>query len=70
MVAGDRRFAPKAAATGSRRAVSKLPVLGNVLQAFVAVVLGNAVYLVLAPSLPVAARHRPFQLDLGTLVDF
>jgi hypothetical protein len=50
--------------------VSKSPVLVNFLQALAAVVLGNVVYFLLAPSLPPAVRHRPFQLDLGTLVDF
>jgi hypothetical protein len=58
------------AATAWGRAVSKVPVLINVLQALLAVVLGNVVYFVLAPSLPVAARHRPLRLDLGILVDF
>jgi hypothetical protein len=35
-----------------------------------AVVLGNAVYFSLAPHLPPAARHKPFQIDLGVLIDF
>lgn len=42
----------------------------NLLQAFVAIVLGNVVYFVLVPSLPPAARHRPFRLDLGMVIDF
>ena len=42
----------------------------NLLQAFVAIVLGNIVYFVLVPSLPPAARHRPFRLDLGMIIDF
>jgi len=50
--------------------VSKPSVLVNLLQAFAAVVLGNVAYFLLMPSLPAAARHRPLQLDLGTLVDF
>jgi len=50
--------------------VSKSPVLINFLQALAAVVLGNLVYFSLTPSLPPAVRHRPFQLDLGTLLDF
>ncbi len=50
--------------------MSKSPVLINFLQALAAVVLGNVVYLLLTPSLPPAVRHRPFQLDLGTLLDF
>jgi hypothetical protein len=32
--------------------------------------LGNVVYFALVPSLPPAARHHPFHLDLGTLLDF
>ena len=34
-----------------------------------AIVLGNALYYSLSPHLPCAARHRPFELDLGVLVD-
>jgi hypothetical protein len=36
----------------------------------VAVVLGNALYFSLAPHMPPAARHEPFQFDLGVIVDF
>jgi len=50
--------------------VSKPTVLVNFLQALLAIILGNVVYFALVPSLPPVARHRPFQLDLGTLVDF
>jgi len=50
--------------------VSKPRVLVNFLQALLAIILGNVVYFALVPSLPPVARHRPFQLDLGTLVDF
>ena len=50
--------------------MSKPPVLVNLLQTLVAVVLGNVVYFVLAPSLPAVARHHPTRLDLGMLVDF
>jgi len=50
--------------------VSKSTVLVNLLQAFLAIVLGNVVYFVLAPSFPPAARHRPFRIDLGMLIDF
>jgi hypothetical protein len=50
--------------------VSKPSVLVNLLQALVAIVLGNVVYFLLLPSLPQAARHHPFQLDLGMVVDF
>jgi hypothetical protein len=41
----------------------------NLIQAFCAVILGNIVYFLLAPSLPLA-RHRPFQFDVGMIVDF
>jgi hypothetical protein len=35
-----------------------------------AIIVGNVAYFALLPSLPPVARHRPFRLDLGTLVDF
>ncbi len=35
----------------------------------IAILLGNALYFYLLPSLPPAARHKPFKVDLGTLVD-
>jgi hypothetical protein len=57
-------------ATRRRAAVSKPTVLVNFLQALLAIILGNVVYFALLPSMPPAARHRPFRLDLGTLVDF
>jgi hypothetical protein len=50
--------------------VSKSPVLINFLQALVAIILGNLVYFLLLPSLPPAARHHPFHLDLGMVLDF
>jgi len=50
--------------------VSKPSVLVNLLQALLAIILGNVVYFVLLPSLPTVARHRPFQLDLGMVIDF
>ena len=50
--------------------MSKPSVLVNLLQALVAIVLGNVVYFLLLPSLPQAARHHPFQLDLGMVIDF
>jgi hypothetical protein len=50
--------------------VSKPSVIVNLLQALAAVVLGNVAYFLLEPSMPVVARHRPFQLDLGMVVDF
>jgi hypothetical protein len=42
----------------------------NFLQVLTAVVLGNVVYFVLAPSLPALARHHPFHFDLGMALDF
>jgi hypothetical protein len=50
--------------------VSKLSVSTNFLQSLLAVLLGNVAYYVLMPSLPPAARHKLFQIDLGLLVDF
>jgi hypothetical protein len=40
------------------------------IKSLIAVVAGNAVYFSLAPHMPAAARHQPFNLDLGVLVDF
>jgi hypothetical protein len=45
-------------------------VSANFVQSLLAVLLGNAAYYVLMPSLPLAARHKLFQIDLGFLVDF
>jgi hypothetical protein len=42
----------------------------NLLQALLAIVLGNVLYFLLLPSLPPAARHHPLHADLGLLVDF
>ena len=50
--------------------MSKPSVLVNLLQALVAIVLGNLVYFLLVPSLPAVARHQRFHIDLGMLVDF
>jgi len=52
--------------------VSKFSVLAmvNLLQALLAVVLGNVAYFLLAPSFPAAARHHPFHFDLGMAIDF
>lgn len=42
----------------------------NFWKSLVAVVAGNLLYhFVLLPVLPIPARHRPFKLDLGLLVD-
>jgi hypothetical protein len=50
--------------------VSKPPVLINFLQALLAIILGNLVYFALVPSLPAVARHHPFHMDLGIVLDF
>jgi len=50
--------------------VSKPSVAVNLLQAFLAIVLGNVAYFLLAPSFPPAARHHPFRVDLGMVIDF
>ena len=50
--------------------VSNPSEMVNLLQAVVAVVLGNVAYFLLLPSLPPAARHSPLRVDLGMLVDF
>jgi hypothetical protein len=42
----------------------------NFIHALVAVVGGNASYFLLGRYLPPAARHVPFQIDLGLLIDF
>ena len=42
----------------------------NLLQSFIAVVAGNAVYFLLMPHLPPAARHNPMRFDLGVIIDF
>jgi hypothetical protein len=50
--------------------VSKPSVLTNFVRSLLAVLLGNAAYYVLMPSLPPAARHKLFQVDIGLAVDF
>ena len=50
--------------------VSKQSVLVNLLQALLAIILGNIVYFLLLPSLPSVARHHPFHIDLGMVLDF
>jgi hypothetical protein len=44
-------------------------VLANLLQALLAIILGNVAYFVLAAHLPLP-RHRAFQADAGLVVDF
>jgi hypothetical protein len=48
----------------------KLSVVVTYVQSLAAVILGNAAYFLFMPSLPPAARHKAFQLDLGLVVDF
>lgn len=50
--------------------MSKQSVLVNFVQALASVILGNIAYFLLAPAFPPLARHHPFRLDLGALVDF
>jgi hypothetical protein len=50
--------------------VSKQSLLVNFIQALAAVILGNVAYFLLAPTFPPMARHHPFRVDLGMLVDF
>jgi phosphate starvation-inducible membrane PsiE len=44
-------------------------VIGNLLQALLAIVLGNVAYFLLAAHLPLP-RHQAFQADVGLLMDF
>jgi len=50
--------------------VSKSPVVFNLRQALVAIILGNLIYFALMPLLPAAVQHHRFQFDLGTVLDF
>jgi hypothetical protein len=42
----------------------------NFLDALTAVLAGNAIYYLLMPHLPTAARHNLFKEDWGLLLDF
>lgn len=42
----------------------------NFLDALTAVLAGNAIYYLLMPHLPAAARHNLFKEDWGLLLDF
>ena len=45
-------------------------MLRRLLKQFAAVLIGSLLYFfVLMPHLPTAARHQPFRLDLGILID-
>ena len=50
--------------------MSKSPVVINLMQALLSIILGNLVYFALIPSFPAVARHRPFRVDLGMVIDF
>ena len=41
----------------------------NFVHALVAVLAGNAAYFLLMPYLPPGAKHVPFRMDLGVVVD-
>ena len=41
----------------------------NFVQALIAVLAGNAIYFILIPYLPPGARHMPFHIDAGVVVD-
>ena len=50
--------------------VSNPSVPVNLLQALLAIILGNVVYFILLPTLPPVARHRFFHIiDLGMFID-
>jgi putative flippase GtrA len=42
----------------------------NFLKSLVAVLVGNAIYFLLMPHLPVRAQHRYDRLDFGLVIDF
>jgi len=42
----------------------------NFLDALLAVLAGNAIYFLIMPHLPIAARHSLFKEDWGLLIDF
>jgi hypothetical protein len=42
----------------------------NFIHALIAVLAGNGAYFLLMKYLPPRARHVPFQMDLGLVVDF
>jgi hypothetical protein len=50
--------------------MAKSPAVRNFLDALLAVLAGNAIYVLLAPHLPPGARHAWFREDWGLLVDF
>jgi hypothetical protein len=57
-----------ASKTGISYSMSK--ATANFIHALVAVLAGNGAYFLLMKYLPPRARHVPFQMDLGLVVDF
>ncbi len=55
---------------GGEGALANKPMVRNFLEALVAVVAGNAIYFLLMPHLPPAARHSWFKEDWGLVLDF
>jgi len=56
--------------TAANSIMQMKPMTVKWLKYLVAILLGNGLYFALNPYLPAAAKHHPFKLDLGTLVDF
>lgn len=50
--------------------MAQRPMVRNFLEALFAVVVGNAIYFLLMPHLPPAARHSWLKEDWGLAVDF
>ena len=55
---------------GGEGRLAKRPMVRNFLEALLAVVAGNAIYFLLMPHLPPAARHAWLKEDWGLVVDF
>ncbi len=55
---------------GAEVGLAKSQTVTNFLDALIAVLAGNAIYYVLAPHLPMVARHGLFKEDWGLVVDF
>lgn len=53
-----------------RRPLPKSYLPKNFWQSLIAVVVGNAIYLLLMPRMPRLAQHTTFRFDLGLVVDF
>ena len=55
---------------GAEGDLATSPTVKNFLEALVAVLAGNALYLLLMPHLPAAMRHSWLKEDWGLLADF